>query len=272
MEIVLKKNEAEINETVARGLLVVFGVVLLTYIFGWIGIFDIFPDMTIILLVAAFVTLVLPAVLILKFRFYSTVMKYVIVAAAAVMAGTAYVLFTFQAVIIFVIPTLIAGCYLNKRLLCFSGGMTIAAILIAHVITGYYLRQPWIEPFWGMSAIIRYGAIPRCLQYLACFCLIWFFTDRYSRILLQTLPEVDKSREEFEAILRELTEREQSVLMLMIGGYTNSQIADKLCLSNGTVKNYISAIYDKLGTNERNALIMKYHSFFEEYDQSHGKL
>lgn len=97
MEIVLKKNEAEINETAARGLLVVFGVVLLTDIFGWIGIFDIFPDMTIILLVAAFVTLVLPAVLILKFRFYSTVMKYVIVAAAAVMAGTAYVLFTFQA-------------------------------------------------------------------------------------------------------------------------------------------------------------------------------
>lgn len=34
MEIVLKKNEAEINETAARGLLVVFGVVLLTDIFG----------------------------------------------------------------------------------------------------------------------------------------------------------------------------------------------------------------------------------------------
>ena len=38
-------------------------------------------------------------------------------------------------------------------------------------------------------------------------------------------------------------------------GYTNMQIADKLCLSNGTVKNYISTIYEKLGTKERNSLI-----------------
>lgn len=28
---------------------------------------------------------------------------------------------------------------------------------IAHMITGVYLRQPWIEPFTGMEAIQKYG-------------------------------------------------------------------------------------------------------------------
>ena len=56
------------------------------------------------------------------------------------------------------------------------------------------------------------------------------------------------------------------VELLMISGYTNMQIADKLCLSNGTIKNYISVIYEKLGTKERNALILKYSRFSKEND------
>ena len=50
MDIIWKKNEAEINETAAKGLLVVFAVVLLISILCFMGIFDIFPDMAICLL------------------------------------------------------------------------------------------------------------------------------------------------------------------------------------------------------------------------------
>lgn len=41
---------------------------------------------------------------------------------------------------------------------------------------------------------------------------------------------------EFEMMLQALTERERSVFVLIVRGYTNMQIADKLYLSNGTVK------------------------------------
>ncbi len=41
-------------------------------------------------------------------------MKYYIVTAFAVMAGTSYALFTFLAVIMFVVPTIIATFYLDK--------------------------------------------------------------------------------------------------------------------------------------------------------------
>lgn len=279
MDIILKKNEAEINENVAMGLLGIWGIVLFVDLLCWSDVFDIYFDMTVVLLVAAVVTLVIPAVMILKFHFYHDRMKYVIVAATAVMAGTSYVLFTFQAVIIFVVPSIIAGLYMNKRLLFFSGIISVLAIITAHVITGIYLRQPWIEPFTGMEAILRYGAIPRCLQYSGCFFLIFLLVNRYMKIILQLNPsesdaayESDKKmteEKEFEMIMQELTDREKSVFVLIVSGYTNRQIADKLCLSNGTIKNYISTIYEKIGTRERNSLIIKYHTFVKENDRSH---
>lgn len=279
MDIILKKNEAEINENVAMGLLGIWGIVLFVDLLCWSNVFDIYFDMTVVLLVAAVVTLVIPAVMILKFHFYHDRMKYVIVAATAVMAGTSYVLFTFQAVIIFVVPSIIAGLYMNKRLLFFSGIISVLAIITAHVITGIYLRQPWIEPFTGMEAILRYGAIPRCLQYSGCFFLIFLLVNRYREIILQLNPsesdaayDTDKKmteEKEFEMIMQELTDREKSVFVLIVSGYTNRQIADKLCLSNGTIKNYISTIYEKIGTRERNSLIIKYHTFVKENDWSH---
>lgn len=275
MELILRKNEAEINESVAKGLLIVFSCVLLTVLLCWVGIFDIHISMTIIILGVSIIALIIPSVLILKFRVYHMIMKYYIVAALAVMAGTAYVLFTFQAVIVFIVPTIIAAFYLDRKLLLFSGALTAVALFVSHIITGFYMFMPWLEPFEGILDIMRYGALPRCLQYCGCFLLILFMMERYKRLLLQLKTEDnskivyetdDEQKKEFEKLLGELTEREKSVFLLMIGGYTNMQIADKLCLSNGTVKNYISVVYEKLRTKERNALILKYSRFSKEND------
>ena len=278
MDIILRRNEAEINESVAKGLLIVFSCVLLTVLLCWMGIFDIHFSMTTIILGVSFITLIIPSILILKCHIYHMVMKYYIVVALVVMAGTSYILFTFQAVIAFVVPSIIAAFYLDRKLLHFSGVLTIVVLFISHAITGFYMFMPWLEPFNGMSDIIRYGALPRCLQYCGCFLLILFMMERYKRLLIQLKTDnnskvlhesENEEKKEFEKILEELTERERSVFLLMISGYTNMQIADKLCLSNGTIKNYISVIYEKLGTKERNTLILKYSRFSKENDYSH---
>lgn len=264
------------NENVAKGLLCIWAIVLLVAVLCWAGVFNIYDGMTAVLLLAASVTLAVPAVIILRFRIYNDRMRYLIVTATAVMAGISYVLFTFQAVIIFVIPAIIAGFYMDKRLLYYAGAISVIAIVMAHVITGVSLCQPWIEPFTGMEAILRYGAIPRCLQYAGCYLLIFLMVNRYLGIITQIAPakvnaagDTDRKaaeEKEFSMILQGLTEREKSVFVLMVRGYTNMQIADKLCLSAGTVKNYISVIYEKIGSRERNALIIKYNRFVQEND------
>jgi DNA-binding NarL/FixJ family response regulator len=48
-----------------------------------------------------------------------------------------------------------------------------------------------------------------------------------------------------------LSEREQEILRLLARGASNKDIARQLFLAEGTVKNYISSILDKLGVTDR---------------------
>ena len=54
----------------------------------------------------------------------------------------------------------------------------------------------------------------------------------------------------------EMTEREREIAGLLAEGLTNRQIADKLYISEGPVKNYISSIYDKTGIHDRVKLVV----------------
>lgn len=55
----------------------------------------------------------------------------------------------------------------------------------------------------------------------------------------------------------ELSAREISVLRLMAGGYANREIARALFLAEGTVKNYVSEILDKLDARDRTQAVLK---------------
>ncbi|MFD2330368.1 response regulator [Cohnella sp. GCM10020058] len=52
------------------------------------------------------------------------------------------------------------------------------------------------------------------------------------------------------------TDRELSIIALMVEGRTNREIAGQLFMSEGTVKNYVSTIYDKIGTNDRTQAVI----------------
>ncbi|MFO8060089.1 MAG: response regulator transcription factor [Bacillota bacterium] len=53
-----------------------------------------------------------------------------------------------------------------------------------------------------------------------------------------------------------LSNREREILSLMVAGLSNQEIAADLFLSEGTVKNYISAIYSKLGVKDRTQAVL----------------
>ncbi|CAG7653820.1 response regulator [Paenibacillus allorhizosphaerae] len=53
-----------------------------------------------------------------------------------------------------------------------------------------------------------------------------------------------------------LTDKETRVARLMLEGSSNREIAERLYMSEGTAKNYVSAIYNKIGTNDRTIAVM----------------
>jgi DNA-binding NarL/FixJ family response regulator len=52
-------------------------------------------------------------------------------------------------------------------------------------------------------------------------------------------------------VAQSLSERELEVLKLLAIGFTNAEIAEKLYLTRGTVRNYTSSILSKLGVEDR---------------------
>ena len=64
------------------------------------------------------------------------------------------------------------------------------------------------------------------------------------------------SKNNNKSLYEELTDREREIASLLVEGLSNKQIADKLFISEGTVKNYISSIYDKTGIHDRVKLVV----------------
>lgn len=54
------------------------------------------------------------------------------------------------------------------------------------------------------------------------------------------------------------TNRENDIIGLLLKGYLNKQIADKLGISERTVKNHNTSIFLKLGATNRTEAVLRY--------------
>ncbi|MDG3141575.1 response regulator transcription factor [Streptococcus suis] len=83
--------------------------------------------------------------------------------------------------------------------------------------------------------------------------------DRSIAELMTTIHKVLKGQKDYSPELIEgfvtktspLSRQEMLVLDLLSQGKTNKEIAQEMYLSNGTVRNYVSSIFNKLGVSSR---------------------
>ena len=66
-----------------------------------------------------------------------------------------------------------------------------------------------------------------------------------------------RSAQEKDLIIESLTPREKDVLSLLVEGLSNREIGARLFLSEGTVKNHVSAIIGKLQANDRTHAVIR---------------
>lgn len=65
---------------------------------------------------------------------------------------------------------------------------------------------------------------------------------------------------EFDFAAYDIAEKEQEIIALVASGLSNKEIAQKLFLSEGTVRNYLSGILEKLELRDRTQLAIYYYT------------
>lgn len=80
----------------------------------------------------------------------------------------------------------------------------------------------------------------------------------YGKHIIGKLPTLLQKQESFDFSTRGLTDREIEVTVLVAKGLSNKEIAEKMFLSEGTIRNNISTILDKLELRDRTQLAIFY--------------
>jgi DNA-binding NarL/FixJ family response regulator len=80
--------------------------------------------------------------------------------------------------------------------------------------------------------------------------------DQFRRLAgsSEYVPDAPPAEQKRAAAAETLNEKEEKILRLIAEGMSNRQIANTLFLAEGTVKNYVSRIMEKLHANTRTAL------------------
>ncbi|MGN0593785.1 MAG: response regulator, partial [Hominimerdicola sp.] len=78
--------------------------------------------------------------------------------------------------------------------------------------------------------------------------------------VISKLPVLIQSTTDFNYEAYDIYEKEQEIIEFVAAGLSNKEIAGKLFLSEGTVRNYISCILDKLNLRDRTQLAVFYYT------------
>lgn len=81
----------------------------------------------------------------------------------------------------------------------------------------------------------------------------------YGDEIISKIPDLMKSSEAFDYTAYNISEKEYEIITLIADGLSNKEIASNLCLSEGTIRNYLSTILEKLNLRDRTQLAIFYY-------------
>lgn len=77
--------------------------------------------------------------------------------------------------------------------------------------------------------------------------------------IINKIPTMDKTCPKFDYESKNITEKEFEIMKLVAEGLNNREIAETMFLSEGTIRNYLSNILDKLQVRDRTQLVVYYY-------------
>lgn len=81
----------------------------------------------------------------------------------------------------------------------------------------------------------------------------------YGTEVMERIPDLMKNGDSFDYSAYDISEKEYEIITLVADGLSNKEIASNLYLSEGTVRNYLSSILEKLELRDRTQLAVFYY-------------
>ncbi|MDD6069268.1 MAG: response regulator transcription factor [Clostridiales bacterium] len=81
----------------------------------------------------------------------------------------------------------------------------------------------------------------------------------YGSEIMEKIPDLMKTSDTFDYGSYDISEKEYEIITLVAEGLSNKEIASNLYLSEGTVRNYLSSILEKLQLRDRTQLAVFYY-------------
>ncbi|MBR6020226.1 MAG: response regulator transcription factor [Lachnospiraceae bacterium] len=106
---------------------------------------------------------------------------------------------------------------------------------------GYILKQDFESIAPALSAVMRGQTV-------------------FGEKIIGKLPELMKAPEPYDYDAHGITDKEREILELVAAGRSNREIATELFLSEGTVRNYLSTLLEKLNLRDRTQLAVYYYT------------
>ena len=106
---------------------------------------------------------------------------------------------------------------------------------------GYILKQDFEVIAPSLEAVMRGQSV---------------FGDK----IIGKLPDLIRPKDSFDFEAHGISDKEREIMELVAAGLSNKEIAGKLFLGEGTVRNYISTLLDKLALRDRTQLAVFYYT------------
>ena len=82
----------------------------------------------------------------------------------------------------------------------------------------------------------------------------------FGDVVVNKLPQLMKQKDEYDYSAPGISEKEKDIMELVAQGLSNKEIAGELFLGEGTVRNYISTLLEKLELRDRTQLAVYYYT------------
>lgn len=189
----LLEQEKQANKLAAQVMQITFLFFTVTYILNLIGVFVVDKMIMTIAYVAGSAVLIIPSLLIMKFKMNSSFVKYIVVAGAVCFVTLLSITLTYHVVAIYVYPIAIASLYFSKKLNVVSAVMTILGVS-AGQIAAFFLQTIQDDNFTELHRVLIFGVIPRALILVALAAIFTTLGTRTSAMLANLMGAEEQER------------------------------------------------------------------------------